>query len=463
MHDRNIYKNNPPNFAELAQLYPSFSKHVVIKNGQPSLDWNNPESLCELTKALLHKDFGVTIELPLDQLCPTVTSRVNYILWLEDLLDLPSTSLRPAKRLKTGTTDTSLSTQPQIRGIDIGTGASCVYPLLGVSMNGWKFVATDIDETSVSWAQKNVAMNGWEDFVQVKHVSSDSILLSLFPDVLPSGQEEEGDLSKKSTPENFSKEFDFCMCNPPFFESLEQKIENPHTQCNATQGELVTEGGEVAFVIKMAEESLLLRDRITWYTSLLGRKVSVKKILKFLHENGIKNTRTTTFYQGHTTRWAIAWSFGESASDLRKITLEGLKGKKEFSIGVSGILAKKLVEKVEEVLRAHQVSWNSDPDDMFTLYANVYESSLWLKGLKQEGEEDEDDEEEVEDKDKDGTAPVVQCIGPMMPPRLAFSLDIKIFQISHQQYSVKLSHASGDQLSAFAELYLDLKSDLQSK
>lgn len=32
-----------------------------------------------------------------------------------------------------------------IRGLDIGTGASAIYPLLGAKVYGWAFIATDID------------------------------------------------------------------------------------------------------------------------------------------------------------------------------------------------------------------------------------------------------------------------------------------------------------------------------
>jgi len=33
-----------------------------------------------------------------------------------------------------------------VRGLDIGTGASAIYPLLGARVYGWSFLGTDIDE-----------------------------------------------------------------------------------------------------------------------------------------------------------------------------------------------------------------------------------------------------------------------------------------------------------------------------
>ena len=44
----------------------------------------------EITRALLHADFGVTWDLQPGQLVPPVANRANYIHWLEDLLRLSS-------------------------------------------------------------------------------------------------------------------------------------------------------------------------------------------------------------------------------------------------------------------------------------------------------------------------------------------------------------------------------------
>lgn len=45
------------------------------------------------------------------------------------------------------------------RGIDIGTGASCIYPLLGAKVAGWSFLATETDVISAEWAGMNVRAN----------------------------------------------------------------------------------------------------------------------------------------------------------------------------------------------------------------------------------------------------------------------------------------------------------------
>lgn len=76
-----------------------------------------------------------------------------------------------------------------------------------------------------------------------------------------------------------------------------------------TDAEMVWEGGEVAFVRKMVDESRALQGCVHWYTSMLGRKDSLKAIKTYLHNLPITALRTTQLTQGRTMRWAVAWSW----------------------------------------------------------------------------------------------------------------------------------------------------------
>lgn len=87
------------------------------------------------------------MEIPLNKLIPTIPLRFNYLLWIEDLLSI-SGSCEPVK------------------GIDIGTGASCVYPLIGAKKYKWFMLATEIDRDSFIKARENVVNNGLEDYIQ---------------------------------------------------------------------------------------------------------------------------------------------------------------------------------------------------------------------------------------------------------------------------------------------------------
>ena len=74
---------------------------------------------------------------------------------------------------------------------------------------------------------------------------------------------------------------------------------------------MVTSGGEVSFVSKMIEESYALKERVQWYTSMLGFWSSVGIIVEKLKEKGIENWAVKTFvHGGKTRRWGVAWSWG---------------------------------------------------------------------------------------------------------------------------------------------------------
>lgn len=56
-------------------------------DGSVSFDFKNSNGLRCLTTILLRKDFNLNIRIPPDNLVPTLPLRLNYILWLEDLLE----------------------------------------------------------------------------------------------------------------------------------------------------------------------------------------------------------------------------------------------------------------------------------------------------------------------------------------------------------------------------------------
>ncbi|CAG9859973.1 unnamed protein product [Phyllotreta striolata] len=286
MHPRNIYKT-PPNFKKLALDYPEFREFVTHDvTGKVSLDFKNTKSLRCLSTILLKKDFGLEVEIPLNKLIPTIPLRINYILWLEDLLTL-------------------IDNKEKIKGIDIGTGASCVYPLLGAKKNGWYMVASEVDEESVRSAKSNVDRNNLQELVQVKKVTEDVILKELVQ----------------------SEEYDFCMCNPPFFGNVQELQPNsksrnlsrpkPKNSFCASVNEVVVKGGEVEFLSKLIEESKELGMKIKIYSTMVGCKKNLPQLKKLLREAEVCSFKETEFCQGNTTRWGLAWTFC-SHFDLKK-------------------------------------------------------------------------------------------------------------------------------------------------
>ncbi|MEE6468782.1 hypothetical protein FKM82_008379 [Ascaphus truei] len=283
MHPRNRYKDKPPDFAYLASQYPDFKLHVNMNlAGRVSLNFKDPEAVRALTCTLLKEDFGLSIDIPLERLIPTVPLRLNYIHWVEDLIsyhDSDKTALR--------------------RGIDIGTGASCIYPLLGATLNGWYFLATEVDDICFNYATKNVERNKLSDLIKVVKVPQKTLLMDAL--------KEESEII-----------YDFCMCNPPFFANqLEAQGVNsrnprrpPPSSVN-TGGvtEIMAEGGELEFVKRIIHDSLQLKKRLRWYSCMLGKKCSLAPLKEELRIHGVPKVAHTEFYQGRTMRWALAWSF----------------------------------------------------------------------------------------------------------------------------------------------------------
>lgn len=61
--------------------------------------------------------------------------------------------------------------------------------------------------------------------------------------------------------------FEFCMCNPPFFDSMEEAGLNPKTSCGGTPEEMVCHGGEQAFITRIIEDSVVLKQNFRYLTS----------------------------------------------------------------------------------------------------------------------------------------------------------------------------------------------------
>lgn len=147
LHRKNRYYQNPPNLYLLAQEFPQIIGQYIECNHQlrkGKLDWKNAEAVRIFTQFLLFKDFQLQITFPIGgYLCPPIPNRLNYVCWLSDLLE--STA--------------SLYSQPRPRIIDIGTGSSLIYPLLGVKSFGWEFIGTDISREALTIAQANLEQN----------------------------------------------------------------------------------------------------------------------------------------------------------------------------------------------------------------------------------------------------------------------------------------------------------------
>ncbi|CAF4934302.1 unnamed protein product [Pieris macdunnoughi] len=299
MHPRNIYRI-PPDFKKLADIYPQFSSICRLDvTGKITIDFKDPRVLRVLTACLLKSDFDLDVSIPEDRLVPTLPLRLNYILWIEDLLE-------------------TFDRTDNIKGIDIGTGACAIYPLLAAKKNNWHMIGTETDDESLKVANKNVKQNNLEDLIALRKNQSKFTLKYLF-------------LEK-------NLQYDFCMCNPPFYVSLQEVWESrsparppPKNGFTGSPQELVTEGGELQFCRQILEESQELKDNILIFTTMIGHKYNLKEFLLDLKAEGIKCT-TTEFCQGRVTRWGVAWSYHNSCDLLKLVTVKDKTKKKNSPI-----------------------------------------------------------------------------------------------------------------------------------
>ncbi|KAL6629265.1 hypothetical protein ACP70R_029030 [Stipagrostis hirtigluma subsp. patula] len=332
IHPRNRYAAAAPDFAALAELYPSFRPFVSVSGrGRASIDFTDFAATRELTRVLLLHDHGVNWWIPDGQLCPTVPNRSNYIHWIEDLL---SSNLIPP-----------ISSSGNVKGFDIGTGANCIYPLLGASLLGWSFVGSDVTDIALEWAKKNVESNPHiAQLIEIRNANA--VPFSTGSETIGREAARENTLDpaddqEKSKPPilvGVVKEgecFDFCMCNPPFFESIEEAGLNPRTSFGGTTEEMVCPGGELAFITHIIEDSVSLKNSFRWFTSMVGRKANLKLLISKVREAGASVVKTTEFVQGQTARWGLAWSFiaprktvlrsSTPANAHHSFTLQGLR------------------------------------------------------------------------------------------------------------------------------------------
>eukprot|EP01135_Chromosphaera_perkinsii_P007234 Nk52_evm42s745 gene=Nk52_evmTU42s745 len=300
----------PVTFVELAASYPRLQEKLQKGAGErnrPWLDLEDDETLRVLTEATFRVLFHLTVKVPQGNLIPRIPARMTYVHFIRSLLEATATP-------------PGLGSPISRVGIDIGTGPLCVYALLGRACAGWKFVGADVDPQSLANARRVLDEN---------NIGEGEILLVQNPPgrfVAPAVEV----LGKASGEMGGERSLaDFCMCNPPFFESFEEQVgtysrkrppgmRGERDHCVATKGELLHDGGEIEFIMGIYRESVRLGGKVMWYTSLVGKKKSLNYLREFLSGSeaafdGVRIIVEGALKQGRTSRWVIGWSFSDIA------------------------------------------------------------------------------------------------------------------------------------------------------
>lgn len=291
LHTRNLHRK-PYDFAELISCVPEL-KHFVFRNkfGNETINFSIPKAVNLLNKALLAHFYGIkNWSIPDQNLCPPVPGRADYIHYIADLI---------------GETHFKNPDSNSIKGLDIGTGASLIYPLIAAKSYGLDMTASDISEGSLKNAAKILDQNQ-----EIK----DQITLRLKP---------EKDFIFKNIilPD---ERFAFSMCNPPFYDSEESlKKENirknknlrnsksaeKHLNFSGVDAELWCEGGELAFISNMILESRDYAENVLWFTCLVSKKEHLLKLQNLLKKVKAAEIKTVDMAQGQKVSRFLAWRF----------------------------------------------------------------------------------------------------------------------------------------------------------
>lgn len=285
MHPRNLHIDGY-DFHALAQTHPGLSRFIRPNPaGKDSIDFADPIAIQVFNRALLKHHYQVEgWSIPEGYLCPAIPGRADYIHHLADLLG------------RTG---------DEVAVLDIGTGTSAIYPILGRREYGWRFVGTDIDRTALASAQGILDRNpGLREGISLRLQVSEKRIL-------------EGVIRK-------TDRFDAVMCNPPFHESEEQvraatrrkwknlgkeKAEEAMRNFGGRSHELWCAGGEEAFIRRMVRESVAFATYVEWFTSLVAKKNRLDAILQEVRTAGATDVRVVEMGQGQKTSRFVAWQF----------------------------------------------------------------------------------------------------------------------------------------------------------
>jgi 23S rRNA (adenine1618-N6)-methyltransferase len=197
--------------------------------------------------------------------------------------------------------------------LDLGTGASCIYPLLGTREYSWRFVATDIAPASLAWARRLVAAHpGVADLVELR--------LQPDPRAL---------FAHVTAPD---ETFAASLCNPPFHASAAEaaagttrKLRNladgrshrvagqPTLNFGGRAHELWCEGGELAFLRRMIAESATRPGLCRWFTTLVSKSSRLPSLESALASARAAEIRILPMRQGEKHSRILAWRFAPSS------------------------------------------------------------------------------------------------------------------------------------------------------
>ena len=280
-----LHKNNKHqgryDFDLLKIKNPELKKYIIINkfNGEETIDFSDANAVKELNRSLLKMYYNLDFwDIPHGFLCPPIPGRADYIHHLSELVTKNS----------------------GVKVLDIGTGANCIYPLIGALEYGWNFIGSDIELEAIKSARQIVCKNNLQDKIEVRIQEKSK---SIFDDIIKNGEY-----------------FDLTMCNPPFHASKKEALESmikknrnlkikPKLNFGGKSNELWCDGGETSFIRQMIVESKSFKNQVGWFTSLVSKKESLPLVYSELEKHKISQVKTIEMGQGQKISRFIAWKF----------------------------------------------------------------------------------------------------------------------------------------------------------
>lgn len=292
LHPRNRHQGEY-DFKQLVQHNTNLQEFILRnKYGNTSIDFFNPEAVKALNKALLSYYYNIqNWDIPKDYLCPPIPGRADYLHYVADLLGRDNKKGIPKGK--------------KVRVLDLGVGANCIYPIIGVKEYAWSFVGTDISKVSLKNAHEIVVNNkSLRANIELRWQAKSEQLF-------------EGVVTTKEY-------FELSICNPPFHSSAEEaamgtlrKLKNlgqkevtrPNLNFGGQHHELWCTGGELQFLNNMILQSRTFANSIRWFTTLVSKEAHLKAAYKSLEKVGVKKVETIPMGQGNKKSRILAWSF----------------------------------------------------------------------------------------------------------------------------------------------------------
>ena len=262
------------------------------KHGDDSVDFANPKAVKLLNKALLNHYYGIEHwDFPDSNLCPPIPGRADYLHYLADLICEHNFGRFPEGN--------------KISCLDIGIGANCIYPIIGVTEYNWNFIGSDVDPNSIDSAIKIVGNN--PKLVGKVECKLQKDYKAMFRGIIGS-----------------KDQIDLTMCNPPFHESEEAAQKGTLRKVQNLQGkqknkavlnfsgiskELIYEGGEIKFISSMVLQSKTFGNNCFWFSTLVSKQSNLKALYKVLDQVGAIEIKTIPMGTGNKVSRIIAWTF----------------------------------------------------------------------------------------------------------------------------------------------------------